>query len=103
MAIFKIRLLSIIGFKPRINKCVNCNSQDIHYFSLKDNGFKCEACARQDKSSIELSDTTVKAIRYIILSEPKKIYSFELADENKLQLKLLAKLYLNECLEKEYE
>lgn len=103
LSIFKIRLLSIIGFRPRVNKCVSCGSEEVRYFSLKDSGFKCEMCARQDKSSIELSDTTIKAIRYIILSDAKKIYSFELSEENKLQLKLTSKLYLNECLEKEYE
>ncbi len=103
MSIFKIRLLSIIGFKPVIDNCVNCKEKDVQYFSLKDDGLKCEACARQDKSAIKLSDTAIKALKYIIISDPKKIYSFELSNENKAELKLLAKLYLNKCLEKEYE
>lgn len=103
LAIFKIRLLSLIGFRPIIDKCANCGEKDVRYFSLKDNGFKCENCGRVDKSAIQLSDTTIKAIKYIILVEPKKIFSFELSEENKAQLKLVAKLYLNKCIEKEYE
>lgn len=103
-SIFKIRLLSILGYRPIIDRCVNCKSKDkIRYFSFKDNGFKCEDCGRIDKGAIKISDTTIKAIRYIILSDAKKIYSFELSDENKKELQLISKIYLNECLDKEYE
>jgi DNA repair protein RecO (recombination protein O) len=102
-SIFKMRLLSIIGFKPVIEGCSTCNEKKVSYFSLKDNGFKCEACGKQDKGAIKLSDTTIKAIRYIIRSDAKKIYSFDLSNENKTQLKMVAKLYLNKCLDKEYE
>lgn len=103
LSIFKIRLLSILGFRPVIDKCVNCKTKEkLRYFSFRDSGFKCEACGRQDKGAMEISDTTIKAIRYIILSDPKKIYSFELSEENKKELQLVSKIYLNECLEKEY-
>ena len=102
-SIFKMRLLSIIGFKPVIEGCSTCNEKKVSYFSLKDNGFKCEACGKQDKGAIKLSDTTIKAIRYIIRSDAKKIYSFDLSDENKTQLKMVAKLYLNKCLDKEFD
>ena len=103
LSIFKIRLLSILGFRPVIDKCVNCKTKEkLRYFSFRDSGFKCEACGRQDKGAMEISDTTIKAIRYIILSDQKKIYSFELSEENKKELQLVSKIYLNECLEKEY-
>ena len=103
-SIFKIRLLSIIGFRPIINRCASCNSKEkIRYFSFKDSGFKCDDCGRIDKGAVQVSDTTIKAIRYIILSDAKKIYSFDLSDNNKKELKLVSKIYLNECLDKEYE
>ena len=102
LSIFKLRLLSIIGFRPIIEKCASCNEKEkLNYFSLRDNGLKCEQCAKPDKSTIKLSDTTVKAIKYIIWAEPKKIFSFDMSEENKLELKLLTKTYLNKCLEKE--
>ena len=102
-SIFKIRLLSLIGFKPVIEGCATCEEKKVSYFSLKDNGFKCETCGKQDKGAIKLSDTTIKAIRYIIKSDAKKIYSFDLSDENKAQLKMIAKLYLDKCLDKQYD
>lgn len=103
LSIFKIRLLVLLGFKPIIHKCTNCNEKEkLRYFSFKDSGFKCEACGKQDKGAIMISDTTIKAIRYITMSDPKKIFSFELSNENKKELQILSKIYLNECLEKEY-
>ena len=104
LSIFKIRLLSLLGFRPIIDKCTNCSTKEnFRYFSFKDNGFKCELCSKQDKSATKISDTTIKAIKYIVMSEPKKVYSFELSEENKKELKLISKIYLNECLDKEYE
>ena len=103
-SIFKIRLLSIIGFRPIIDKCAKCyKKENLRYFSFKDNGFKCEDCGRIDKGAMQISNTTIKAIRYIVLSDAKKIYSFDLSEENKKELRLISKLYLNECLEREYE
>ena len=55
---------------PRVNKekCVNCGiDEDIKYFSLKDNGFKCSSCGKADKSCIEILPATVDAIKYITL------------------------------------
>ena len=101
---FKLKLLCILGFTPRIDGCVNCKQQeDIKYFSLKDNGFKCEICGKQDKSCLEMSESTINAIKYIVMSPPKKLYSFNLKDEALEELKLISKLYFNEKLEKEYK
>ena len=103
LSIFKIRLLSILGFRPIIDRCANCKGKEhLRYFSFKYSGFKCETCAKLDKGAIRISDSTIKAIRYIIMADAKKIYSFEIADEYKKELQLLSKIYLNECLEKEY-
>lgn len=104
LSIFKIRLLSLLGFRPIIDKCTNCNKKEnLRYFSFKDKGFKCEECGKQDKGAIKITDTTIKAIRYIITSDPKKIYSFDMAEENRNELKMISKIYLNECLDKEYD
>lgn len=104
LSIFKIRLLSIIGFRPLVEHCANCEEKDnLRYFSFKDNGLKCNVCGKQDKGAIEISEATEKALKYIIWAEPKKIFSFEMSSENQKQLELIAKIYLNNCLEREYD
>ena len=100
ISIFKLKLLCLLGFTPRIEGCVNCKQKEqLQYFSLRDNGFKCEVCARQDKGALQMSESTVNAIKYIVMSPPKKLYSFNLKDESLNELKLITKLYFNEKIE----
>ena len=104
LAIFKIRLLSILGFTPHIKNCLNCSKKDeLLYFSIRDNGFKCGTCAKQDKSIIQMSPGTKDAIIYAITAPAKKLYSFSIPDENIKELEIISKLYLNQKLEKEYK
>ena len=104
LSIFKIRLLSAIGFRPVIEHCTSCDeTEGLSYFSFKDDGIKCKTCGKQDKGALEISESTLKALKFIIWADPKKIYSFDMSDENKQQLRILSKIYLNKCIEKEYE
>lgn len=82
LSVFRLRLACILGFTPNIQKCVNCaENEKINYFSIRDNGIKCEACSKQDKSCIGISQSTLLAIKYIVTAPAKKIYSFNLKDE----------------------
>ena len=104
ISIFKLKLLCFLGFTPRITECTNCKQKEnLQYFSLRDNGFKCSACAKQDTSCLTMSESTANAIRYIVMSPAKKLYSFNLKDESLNELKLITKLYFEEKLEKEYK
>lgn len=104
VAIFKLKLLCLLGFTPRIDKCVNCSCEDeLNYFSFKDNGLKCNSCSKQDTGAIEISESTKKAIRYIVLAPAKKLYSFKMSDENIKQLTMISKIYTDIKLEKEYK
>lgn len=104
LSVFKLRLLCILGFTPRLLKCTSCEEeQDLNKFSIRDNGFKCEACGRQDKSCIDMSESTKNAIKYVVSAPPKKVYSFSLKDEGLKEFELITKIYFNEKLEKEYK
>lgn len=103
-SIFKMRLASILGFTPRIDKCVSCKREDeLTHFSIRDKGFKCEECSRQDTGSIHMSDGTRDAIKYTIMAPSKKIFGFNISDECIKEFKLISKIYLNENLEKNYK
>jgi len=104
LGVFKMRLLCILGFTPKINECINCKQKEgLNYFSLQDNGFKCQVCSRQDTSCINMSKSTQNAIKYIITAPAKKLYSFSIKDESLEEFKLITKLYFNDKLEKEYK
>lgn len=104
LGVFKLRLLCILGFTPQIMQCVNCKQKsELTCFSIKDNGFKCKICGKQDTSTIQISESTLHAIKYIVTAPPKKLYSFSLKDEALEEFKLVTKLYFDEKLEKEYK
>ena len=104
LSIFKIKLLCILGFKPRIEKCVNCEKKDdLLYFSIKDNGVKCKECKKQDKGAISITQSTYMALKYIIEAPSKKLFNFNLKDESLKELELISKIYFNEKMEKEYK
>lgn len=102
--VFKLRLLKIIGFAPNIRECVSCKTKEnITHFSFKDNGFKCNVCSKQDTGAVQVSEATQNAIKYIMVADPKKIFSFQLSEKCTKELELVANIYLNEKLEKEYK
>ena len=102
--VFKLRLLKILGFSPNIKECVCCKSKEnITHFSFKDNGFKCDSCSKQDTGAVAIAEPTQNAIQYIMLADPKKIFSFQLSEKYTKELELVSNIYLNEKLEKEYK
>ena len=61
------------------------------------------ACSRQDKGAIKISEVAYTTFLYILSSDPKKIFSFEIPKEAINELKLISKIYVTEKLEKEYK
>lgn len=102
--IFKMKLLCLLGFKPRIEECTNCKRKDeLTYFSIKDNGIKCSNCITQDKGSIKISTSTYTALKFITLASAKNVFNFNLKGESLKEFNLLIKIFFNEKLEKEYK
>ena len=46
-----------------------------------------------------MSESTISAIKYIVMAPAKKLYSFNLKDESLNELKLITKLYFHEKIE----
>lgn len=101
--VFQIRLLRVLGFNPIIKACAVCNGEDVSSFSIRDNGFICLACSKQDTGSISLSQSTISALKYILVADSKKVFSFSISDNVLSELRLFIKIYLHEKLEKEYD
>ena len=104
ISVFKLKLLCFLGFSPKIEECAFCGSKEkLNYFSIKDNGIKCDECHGADKGVIHISESTLTALKYIVLAPAKKLFSFELKNDSLKELQLISKVYLNEKLEKEYK
>jgi len=98
--------LDKLKYAIHINKIIQDITQegeDLNKFSIRDNGFKCETCGKLDKSSINMSESTKNAIKFVVSAPAKKVFSFNLKDEGLKEFKLISKVYFNEKLEKEYK
>jgi DNA repair protein RecO (recombination protein O) len=105
ITVFEIKLLSILGYAPWVNGCVNCGNNEIDNmsFSFIKCGFVCKNCTAIDKSSIKLSEGAVKAIYYIVLSNMTNIFNFEVSHEVLNEIRRVSKIYLKKQLEKDYK
>lgn len=104
LSVFELRLMVILGFCPRLDKCSLCgNKEQIGYFSISNNGYLCNNCGFLDKSAIKICRDTFNALKYIVSAPAKKLYSFTVSDESKKELKLISNLFVNHNLDKEYK
>ena len=104
LSIFELRLMVYLGFSPNLSKCTSCSgTDDIEYFSIHNSGFECRPCAKVDKSAIKINSDTFNALKYIVSAPPKKLFSFDVSDESKKELKLISSLYMNDKLDKNYQ
>lgn len=104
LSVFELRLMVLLGFTPNLGRCSICGVQDnIGYFSISNSGFLCNSCGNLDKSAIKISKDTFDALKYICSAPAKKIFSFNVSEESKKELKLISTLYLNKNLEKDYK
>ena len=72
-AVFKMRLMKIIGFAPNVNECVSCKSKEnLTAFSFRDNGLKCDNCKKQEAGAFNITEATRNAIIYSTKADRKE-------------------------------
>ncbi|MDQ2085987.1 DNA repair protein RecO [Herbivorax sp. ANBcel31] len=105
LTIFEMKLLSILGYAPWVGGCLNCENKEFGdmLFSFEKCGFICEKCASLDKGAVQLSEGATKAIYYIVCSNMKNIFNFEVSNRVLNELRRVSKTYLNNQLEKNYK
>ena len=94
-AIFELRVLSMAGYMPALEACAACGSFEskVMYFVPRTGELFCEGCQKGGRA---VSISVVSAMRYIIYSEFKKVFSFELTDTALAQLESISEQYLLE-------
>ena len=98
-SIYKLKGVCLLGYGPQVATCVECGKQDVVGFSIKKNGMVCSDCGIIDKSLIRMLPGTIAAIRYIVQSDLKRLFSFSVTDEIIREIQLFNKIYIKEKLE----
>ena len=101
-AAVEFRLMSLGGYMPDILACRNCGTyeSDLMYFDTLEGCIYCENCPKAE--AVPCPKNVITAIRFICLTEPKKIYSFSLNDDALSLLSDISEKYLLSRLQKRF-
>ncbi len=94
-SVFELRFMALSGFMPDIICCDNCKEYetDPMFFLPLEAKILCSKCHEHEDACM-LSLSAVKALRTALLSDPKRIFAFELSGNSLLQLADCAEKYL---------
>ncbi len=101
--IFKIKMLSLSGFKPNLDSCVICGSKILgeSKFSLKLGGLLCLKCAPKDLISRSIFRGTIATILHIERNDFKGNLNLGINPQIKKELDMVLNAFLNYHLDKE--
>ncbi|MDD5155999.1 MAG: DNA repair protein RecO [Candidatus Omnitrophica bacterium] len=103
LTIFKIKILSLSGFKPHFDSCSCCNSRIIgeSKFSLSLGGLVCPGCYKKDLRARSIFRGTIASILHIQKNDFKTNLNLGLNPQIKKELNIILNAFLNFHLEKE--
>ncbi|MDE5995406.1 MAG: DNA repair protein RecO [Eubacterium sp.] len=92
-AVFEFRALCLGGYMPSVLACDNCGTYEtpLMYFDTMEGRIYCENCPKA--GAVPAPKNVITAIRFICLTEPTKIFSFSLSEENISLLGSIAEKY----------
>ena len=103
MTIFKIKMLSLSGFKPHLDSCVTCGGRvlGLSKFSLMLGGLLCPKCYPKDNTARSIFRGTVASILHIEKNDFRNNLNLGMNPQIKKELELILNAFLNFHLERE--
>ena len=94
-AITELRIASICGYMPNLIACKNCGKfeDNVMYFTLSDGSLSCSEC-KPSEENIAINKTVLSALRHIVFSEFKNLYSFEIPENDADLLSFVTERYI---------
>ncbi len=101
-AVFELRIACLAGYLPDLSGCHGCGNELPELFDLSAGALLCHKCRNLHSGGIRLpiSAGTLQAMQYIAYCDAKKLFSFELGEENLSQLSQITEAYLTTQLER---
>ncbi len=94
-AAFELRLMSLSGYHPSVERCAACGEEQPTdpVFDLIDGRLFCRKCCQRG-SAVSLECKSLAAMRFILSASPKQIFSFDLTGDALVTLGFAAENYL---------
>ena len=108
-SIFEFRFLSEIGMMPDILICPHCGEYlpENPVFLIDEGNFYCDNCIKKIKykkeNAVLINRSILHAIRYIVLIDMDKLFSFKLTEDAQKILSILSERYLQYRLGKRFK
>lgn len=101
-SIFELKMLVIQGEYPQMFECVSCGESNAAYFSTQHSGLLCRKCSQNVPDCVELDNSTIYTMQYIITAKLEKLYTFVVKDYVEEELAFVLKRYFARHIEKEF-
>lgn len=89
-SVYELKILVINGEYPDFFACRSCgNKEGLLGFSIYANGVICSDCKKTAKDRIEINESTLYALQFIVYSEIRNLYSFTVSPEVEQELKMV--------------
>ena len=101
-AVFELRASCLAGYTPDLFGCHICGSQTPDRFDLSAGQLECHGCRGMGSNGIRMpvTESLLEAMRYICFCDPKKLFGFQLGQENLGRLADVTEAYLTSQLER---
>ncbi|WP_430534289.1 DNA repair protein RecO [Listeria rocourtiae] len=82
--IFEMKMLSVLGLYPTMNRCAICGQPEGRFdFSAYANGIVCHRCFERDKYRLHLTERSVKLLRLFYIFQLDRLGSIDVKQETK--------------------
>ncbi len=104
----ELRLLTICGYMPELYFCRDCSKEsDELFFDPVGGSVVCAECVSKNGGEqtglIKLDKTTLAAMRYIVASDPKRVFSFSIPQKNIDYLSFIGEKYVTAQTEHKFK
>ena len=100
-AVFELKMMQYSGYAPSLDACVKCGKEDgISAFSVL-GGAVCASC--KTPAMPFLSNDVKEAMKYILKSDTKRLFSFEISKSAKEILSQICENYILSKSDKQYK
>ena len=100
-AVFELRAACLAGYMPDLVGCHVCGDQRPDLFDLSAGQLECGRCRSYQSNGIRMpvNEALIQAMRYIAMCDSKRLFAFELGQENLTVLSQITEGYL--CMQLE--
>jgi DNA repair protein RecO (recombination protein O) len=100
---FELRLLDLVGYRPRLFQCPRCNTSlepVTNFFSEEDGGVLCPRCGKGERTAKAISMGALKVLRYLQTHKYQECAGLQLTSRTRSEVERVLQKYLVYLLER---